>query len=130
MRAGGSKYEPSDPAHQLAVSFHTYNFSGCNGRSCWNSTIAPLAGKVPVVTGELGESGCTDTYIDQYMPWADAHGISYLGWTWNSTGPPSNWSCSARAGADHELRRHPDGVRERPEGTPGFTRAGPPLTLK
>ena len=47
-----------------------------------------------MITGELGESGCTDTYIDQYMPWADAHGISYLGWTWNSTGPPSNWSCS------------------------------------
>ncbi len=92
--SGWLKYEPSDPAHQLAVSFHTYNFSGCNEASCWNSTIAPLAGKVPVITGELGESGCTDTYIDQYMPWADAHGISYLGWTWNSTGPPSNWSCS------------------------------------
>lgn len=20
--------------------------------------------------------------------------VSYLGWTWDSTGPPSNWSCS------------------------------------
>jgi hypothetical protein len=88
------KYEPSDPDHQLAVSFHTYNFSGCSEESCWNSTIAPLAEQVPVITGELGENGCTDTYIDRYMPWADAHGISYLGWTWDSTGPPSNWSCS------------------------------------
>jgi hypothetical protein len=86
--------EPSDPAHQLAVSFHTYNFSGCNNAACWNSTIAPLAAQVPVITGELGEQGCTDTYDNEYMPWADAHGISYLGWTWNSTGPPSNWSCS------------------------------------
>ena len=41
------KYEPSDPAHQLAVSFHTYNFSGRSEASCWNSTIAPLAGKGP-----------------------------------------------------------------------------------
>jgi hypothetical protein len=87
------KYEPTDPDHQLAVSFHTYNFSGCNEESCWSSTIAPLAKQVPVITGELGENGCTDTYIDQYMPWADAHGVSYLGWTWNSTGPPSYWSC-------------------------------------
>jgi hypothetical protein len=92
--SGWLKYEPTDPDHQLAVSFHTYNFSGCNEESCWNSTIAPLAEQVPVITGELGESGCTDTYIDRYMPWADAHGISYLGWTWDSTGPPSNWSCS------------------------------------
>jgi hypothetical protein len=87
-------HEPVDPDHQLAVSFHTYNFSGCNEEACWNSTIAPLAEHVPIITGELGENGCTDTYIDTYMPWADAHGISYLGWTWDSTGPPSDWSCS------------------------------------
>jgi hypothetical protein len=86
--------EPSDPDHQLIVSFHTYNFSGCNSESCWKATIAPLAKKVPVVSGEIGESGCTDTYINTYMPWADHHGISYLGWTWDSTGPPSHWSCS------------------------------------
>src|ERR1039458_1572638 len=82
------------PHRQLVVSFHTYNFSGCNSATCWNATIAPLAKKVPVVTGEMGESSCTDGYIDTYMPWADRHGISYLGWTWDSTGPPSNWSCS------------------------------------
>jgi hypothetical protein len=86
--------EPSDPLHQLIVSFHTYDTSGCNTKSCWNATIAPLAAKVPVVTGEFGESGCTDGYALTYMPWADAHGVSYLGWTWDSTGPPSRWSCS------------------------------------
>lgn len=87
-------HEPSDPDRQLAVSFHTYNFSGCNTEACWNSTIAPLAQQVPVITGEMGESGCKATYIDKYMRWADAHGVSYLGWTWDSTGPPSHWSCS------------------------------------
>jgi Cellulase (glycosyl hydrolase family 5) len=92
--SGWLTHEPTDPDHQLVVSFHTYNFSGCNDKSCWRSTIAPLAKKVPIVTGELGESGCKDTYIDSYMPWADSHGISYLGWTWDSTGPPSDWSCS------------------------------------
>ena len=87
-------FEPTDPAHQLVVSYHTYDFSGCNTESCWNSTIAPLAHLVPVVTGELGESGCKRTYIDPYMPWADAHGVSYLGWTWDATEAPSQWSCS------------------------------------
>jgi hypothetical protein len=86
--------KPSDPDHQLIVSFHTYNFSGCNTEACWKSTIAPLAKKVPIVSGEIGESGCTDTYIDTYMPWADSHGISYLGWTWDSTRAPSHWNCS------------------------------------
>ncbi len=92
--SGWLAYEPSDPDHQLAVSFHTYDFSGCNTEACWNSTIAPLAEQVPVITGEMGESGCRATYIDKYMRWADAHGVSYLGWTWDSTGPPSDWSCS------------------------------------
>ena len=87
-------HEPTDPDHALIVSFHTYNFSACNSPACWNSTITPLAKVVPVVTGEFGENGCVDTYDLAYMPWADAHGISYLGWTWDSTGPPSNWSCS------------------------------------
>jgi hypothetical protein len=87
-------HEPADASHQLVVSFHTYNFSACSEEACWNSTIAPLAMSVPLVTGELGEDHCRDTYINQYMPWADAHGISYLGWTWNSTRAPSHWSCS------------------------------------
>jgi len=87
------RYEPRDPDHQLAVSFHTYNFSGCNDAACWNTTIAPLATQVPVVTGELGESGCTDGYVLGYMPWADAHNISYLGWAWDAT--DSGWDCSS-----------------------------------
>jgi hypothetical protein len=86
------EYEPADPSHQLAASFHNYNFIGCNHESCWNSTIAPLTAKVPVVTGELGENECRSWYIREYMPWADAHGISYLGWTWNAVG--SSWTCS------------------------------------
>jgi endoglucanase len=91
---GWLAHAPVDPLHQLVVSFHTYDFSGCDTAACWNSTIAPLTTQVPVVTGEFGEAGCKDTYDLAYMPWADAHGVSYLGWTWDSTGPPSHWSCS------------------------------------
>jgi hypothetical protein len=79
--------EPVDSAHALVASFHNYNFNLCDP-SCWSSTVAPLATQVPVVTGELGENDCAHGYIDQYMPWADAHGISYLGWTWDT------WDCA------------------------------------
>ena len=83
--------EPSDPDHNLAASAHLYNFSQCNTSSCWDSTIAPVAAAVPVVTGELGETDCTTNFINTYMPWADSHGVSYLGWAWDTGG---GWSCS------------------------------------
>jgi len=30
------------------------------------------------------------TYVDSLLPWEDAHGISYVGWTWNAWGDSSN----------------------------------------
>jgi hypothetical protein len=33
---------------------------------------------VPVVTGELAQGHCAHDFIDPYMTWADAHGVSYL----------------------------------------------------
>jgi Cellulase (glycosyl hydrolase family 5) len=88
-------FEPADPDHQLIVSFHNYNFGDCNTEACWNSSIAPLAETVPVVTDELGEGGCRQGYIDRDMSWADGHGVSYLGWAWDSTSAPSGWGCSS-----------------------------------
>ncbi|TMC31464.1 MAG: glycoside hydrolase family 5 protein [Chloroflexi bacterium] len=79
---------PTDPAHALVASFHNYNFNLCDP-SCWSGTVAALAGHLPVVTGELGENDCGHGYIDRYMAWADAAGISYLGWTWDT------WDCSS-----------------------------------
>jgi endoglucanase len=74
---------PSDPYNQLAASAHLYNFSGCSSSSCWDQVIAPLASVVPVVTGELGENDCASSFVSSYMSWADAHGVSYLGWAWD-----------------------------------------------
>jgi len=50
-----AQYEPRT-RHQLVVSFHTYNFTGCNNAACWNQAIAPIAATTPVVTGEFGET--------------------------------------------------------------------------
>ena len=85
--SGWSANKPSDPANALVASFHTYNFSVCSP-TCWTLTVAPLAAQVAVVTSELGENDCAHAYIDQYMSWADTHGIAYLGWTWDT------WDCS------------------------------------
>lgn len=81
--------KPYDSAGQLAASAHLYNFSQCSTATCWDQTVAPVAARVPVVTGEVGENDCAASFVDSYLPWADAHGVSYLGWTWNT------WDCGS-----------------------------------
>src|SRR5205807_4425974 len=50
----------------------------------WNTNIAPLAAKVPVIAGEIGENDCAHGYIDGLMSFMDTNHISYLGWAWNA----------------------------------------------
>jgi len=86
---------PHDRRHQLAATFHNYGTStrqneGC-GPSCWDTTIATLARKLPVITDEMGEPDCGTTYVAAYMDWADVHGVSYLPWGWEL------WGCASHA---------------------------------
>ncbi|HLI70251.1 MAG TPA: cellulase family glycosylhydrolase [Ktedonobacteraceae bacterium] len=74
--------EPTDPDHNLAASFHVYNFNACASTSCWSSQVAPVAAKVPVIAGEIGENDCAAGFINTLMPWLDSEGIGYLAWTW------------------------------------------------
>lgn len=74
--------EPTDPNNNLVASFHVYNFNTCANTSCWNSQIAPVAAKVPVIAGEIGENDCASGFINTLMPWLDSVGIGYLAWTW------------------------------------------------
>ena len=83
------QYEPTDPDHNLIASVHIYNFNACSNVSCWNAQIAPVAAKVPVLAGEIGENDCAHGFIDTLMPWLDSSGIGYLAWTW------SPYSCTA-----------------------------------
>ena len=77
-------YEPTDPDHNLAASWHSYNFNACNNQSCWTSQVAPIIAKVPVIAGEIGENDCADSYIDPLMTWLDSEDTSYLAWAWNA----------------------------------------------
>ncbi len=87
------RYRPRDPLHRLAASLHTYEapLGGCDP-ACRRQVLAPLARKVPIVTGEFGDTDCNHDYSDAYMSWADRHGVSYLGWTWDAVRPGS-WTC-------------------------------------
>lgn len=73
------------------VSWHSYPEEGCDTATCWDSAIAPLATHYPVVVGETGDSSAgPETYLPKFLPWADAHGLSYLAWTWNAWANPSD----------------------------------------
>src|SRR5579859_7278674 len=84
-------HKPTDPANNLAASWHSYNFNSCNNQGCWDANIAPVGAQVPVIAGEIGENDCAHSYIDPLMAWMDSHSMSYIGWTWNSTN--SGWGC-------------------------------------
>jgi hypothetical protein len=79
-------YRPHDPANQLVAGFHAYNSLGCVTPACWNTYLQPVARRFPLITGELGEAGCSHTFSDSFMRWADSTGVSYLAWTWNPFG--------------------------------------------
>jgi endoglucanase len=87
------RQRPADPDHNLAASWHSYNFNTCNTRSCWARQIAPVIAKVPVIAGEIGENDCADTYIRPLMNWLDARSTNYLAWAWNA-----DFSCSGGPG--------------------------------
>ena len=76
--------EPADPDHNLVASWHSYNFNRCVSLTCWDTEIAPVIAKVPVIAAEIGENNCADTYIDPLMDWLDARSAGYLGWAWNA----------------------------------------------
>jgi hypothetical protein len=79
-------YRPDDPADQLAVGLHFYDFASCASLDCWRRTVDPVAGEVPVVVTEIGERECSGAFLDRFMSWADSADVSYLAWSWNPAG--------------------------------------------
>ncbi len=87
------KAMPTDPLNQLAISVHVYDFNAAKTAASWAKWVKlGLLNRVPFITGELGEKDCTSNFINTYMPWADANGVSYLAWTFNA-GP--SWLCTS-----------------------------------
>ncbi|MBZ5740551.1 glycoside hydrolase family 5 protein [Nocardioides mangrovi] len=76
-------FAPDDD--QLVASVHAYDFKTCL-QSCWDSVLAPLTDRVPVITGELGAEDPTSdsgkAFLRDYLSWADDHGVGSLFWVW------------------------------------------------
>ncbi len=89
--SGWQSHAPRDPASNLAMSWHSYPGQSCSPRSCWEKSVAPAAARYPVIVGETGDQVCKSPgYVPGFVPWADSHGLSYMGWTWNTWSDCSN----------------------------------------
>jgi fibronectin type 3 domain-containing protein len=77
-------YKPTDPANQLAASWHSYANQICSTTSCWTSVIQPILAQAPLIAGEIGENDCQDIYINPLMTFLDTNGGSYLAWAWDT----------------------------------------------
>ena len=81
-------YEPRDPLHQLVAEAHVYGKNTCDTAACFNSTMLPVAKRVPLVFGETGEtyddSSCGSSNIAAIVGWADRHSSGYAAWTWDT----------------------------------------------
>ena len=92
------RYAPKDPAGQLVASLHTYGpATAALAAVCFETcrdTVAATSRRYPVVAGEIGEYDCAHGYIDDFVSWADDHGVSYLGWTWDAVSP-GGWECGS-----------------------------------
>jgi len=84
---------PTDPDHDIAVSWHSYNFNACSNQSCWTSQVQPVIAQIPVIAGEIGENDCASGYVTPLMNWLDSQKTSYLAWAWNA-----DFNCSSGPG--------------------------------
>ena len=91
--------KPSDPLSQLAAAWHAYpNPSATNtpswGEAEYTYVQGIIAAQIPVVISETGDHNAAGTVgaplMSVVLPWADQHGVSYLGWTWNLWPNPNN----------------------------------------
>jgi len=96
-------YKPVDPANQIGATWHPYpnyvngvpsvrcdNLPSCSATAMAAAQAVVNAG-YPVVASEYGDSltlvsGAHSPWSQILLPFADAAGISYLGWTWDTWG--------------------------------------------
>jgi endoglucanase len=89
---------PKDPLKQIAAVWHAYPDSGTVGDPnaalpklgsvAYTYTKSVLTAGYPVLITEFGDHNAAGTvgspFVSNLLPWADAHGASYTGWTWNA----------------------------------------------
>jgi hypothetical protein len=97
--AGPLAHRPVDPAQQLAAAWHAYPnpkspAMPAHGGEQYAYVQDIIAAGIPVIITETGDHNVPGTngspLVSAVLPWADRHGVSYLGWTWNAWQNPDN----------------------------------------
>jgi hypothetical protein len=99
------RYKPTDPAGQLAAVWHAYpayqSVWGTDayrlpnaGKRVYADILNILAEGYPVLITEFGDRNAPGTvgapFVSGLLPWADSHGLGYLGWTWDTWQAPDH----------------------------------------
>ena len=79
-------FKPVDPLNNIVAGWHVYNLNVCRTTTCWDATVAPVMGQVPLVATEIGDDSCGAVFMNSVMGWLDAHAGGYLAWTWDTWG--------------------------------------------
>ncbi len=81
-------HEPRDPLHQLIAEAHVYGGQVCDRVACFRTNYAPVARRVPLIFGEIGESfdskDCGTRHIATIVDWAEAHRVGVEAWAWDT----------------------------------------------
>jgi hypothetical protein len=94
--SGWTTHTPVDPLGQMGAAWHVYSNNGYINVSAGGSAQTMLATvnmTVPVTITEVGDAdgpGTTGAFAATILPFGDAKGYSYLGWTWNFWGQSAN----------------------------------------
>jgi len=88
-------YKPTDPANNLAVSWHVYPNSNYTSNHTLMMTAEGVEGIAPIVATEIGDGTCTNgtddpSFITSAMAYLDGLSPpqSYLGWSWSTDTTP------------------------------------------
>lgn len=88
---------PVDSLGNTAFGFHSYPSGNPSlltenaSPSSWDTNVLPLATRYPIIVGETGDStNGPETYLPTFLPWATAHTVSVLAWTWSAWTYPSD----------------------------------------
>ena len=46
--------------------------------------VAPVAARVPVIAGEVGNDECDAVWMNRVLNWLDGKQAGYLAWVWNT----------------------------------------------
>jgi endoglucanase len=73
---------PAD--NQLIASIHAYPGKRCADMTCWNTELLPVAARMPLMAGEVGDDSGDQSFLESFVNWANSHNLGWLAWAWTA----------------------------------------------